>query len=186
MVSGPTASRHHHAVQAGGDGEQVPHEVLAGPLEEVVEDLDWIETVEVGQELDDVVMRRTGLGSLAGDVQLHPVAGGEQHRLRFRILLPQARKGRRRLILAEGQPLADLHGGRMMAAPDHLQLHRSSSVGWASCPPQEEQLVAIFWAGWKPAPPTRVCCDDPSMSSAITIASMMKLTTVRYATFRPC
>ncbi len=41
----------HHAVEAGRHGEQVPHRVLAGPLEQVVEDLVDLKAVKVGHEL---------------------------------------------------------------------------------------------------------------------------------------
>ena len=119
----------HHAVQARRHREQVPHKVLAGPLEEVVEHLHWVEPVKTGQKFHHVMMRRARFRRFAGHVQFHAVARGEQHRLRFRILLPQPRQGIDRLVLAERQPLPHLHRSRMMAAAHHLQLHRSSSVG---------------------------------------------------------
>ena len=116
-----------HAVEAGGHREQVPHEVFARALEQVVEDLQRRQAVELGQERHRVVVRRAGLRRLAGEVQLHAVARRKQHRLRLGIAAAEPGQRLRRLVAAERQPLADLHRRRVMAAADHLELHAPAS-----------------------------------------------------------
>ncbi len=56
---------HDHAVEAGGDHEQVPHGILAGALEQVVEDLVDRQAVKVGHELRDLFVAGRASGSSA-------------------------------------------------------------------------------------------------------------------------
>ena len=87
----------HHAVETGRHGEQVPHGVFARPLEQVVEDFVHRQPVKVGHELRDFLVAGTRLGVFGGRVDLHAVAGREQHGLGLRKAL---RAGRR----APGRP----------------------------------------------------------------------------------
>jgi hypothetical protein len=123
-----------HAVEAGGHREQVTDKVLAGPLEQVVEQVNRLQTMEIGQEADDVVMRWAAFRLFRRDVQLHPIARRKEHRLCARKSLPQAHEGLDRLVLREGQSLANLYARRVMAAADHLQFHQEGSLYWKETP----------------------------------------------------
>ena len=120
----------HHAVETGGDGEQMPHGVVAGPREQLVEDFVDRQLVEIGHELGHGFMRRAPLGIFAGRVDFHAIAGRQQHGLDLGEAGAQPVERGLGLRGAEGQPLAERDRGLMMAAANHLQFHRGPpSVG---------------------------------------------------------
>ena len=73
---------HHHAVQAGGHGEQVPHGVPAGEMVKVRQQFGRIQLMEAGQEAGHLVAGGCG-GRLACGVDFHPVASRQEHRFLF-------------------------------------------------------------------------------------------------------
>ena len=74
----------HHAVQAGRDGEQMPHDAFAALLKEIVENLVRIQAAAIGEKLDNLLMRWR-FGVLFGrGVQLDAIARRKQHRFGLR------------------------------------------------------------------------------------------------------
>ena len=109
----------HHAVEAGGHGEQVPHRGLIAVLIEMVDQLIRIEAMEAGQELGDLIERWRGV-AFGGRIDFHPIAGRKQHGLDAGKHPPPMVERLAGLLGRERQPLA--HGDRraVMAAADDL------------------------------------------------------------------
>ena len=114
----------HHAVQAGGHAEQVPHGRFIGVDEQVRHDLAGIELMKAGQKVADF-LHAGDRRRLAGGVDLHAIAGGKQHAFHVAERKPPLLQGLFRLLPAEGQAFADDDRSAMMAAADDLDVHES-------------------------------------------------------------
>ena len=84
--------------------------------------------MEIGHELGDLFVAGPQLGVFGRGVDLHAIAGREQHRLDLREAFPQALEGLADLHRTERQPLANRDRRMMVAAADHLQFHAGPPV----------------------------------------------------------
>ena len=118
----------HHAVQAGGHAEQMPHGGFIGVDEQVRHDLAGIELVKAGQKMADF-FHAGDRRRLAGRIDLHAIAGGKQHAFHVAERKPPLSQGLFRLLPAESQAFADADRSAMMAATDDLDVHESPPLG---------------------------------------------------------
>ncbi len=137
----------HHALQAGGHGEQVPHGRLALVSVQVRGHLGRIELLEAGQETAHLLGR--GQGQLARRVDLDPIAGREHHALHPAKHPPPLIQDLGELLGAHRQAFANRDRRAMMAATDDLGVHEPPpGAGTAAAGPEGDRHIFR---------PSRVC-----------------------------
>ena len=120
---------HHHAVQAGGHGEQVPHRLLADVVIQVRRDLGRIELVEAGQEAGHLLAagrprppRRPRRPPPGCTSTAAPPPSLRNTRRQWSRASPVCSGPKR-------QPLADGDRRAVMAATDDLDVHNKAEGG---------------------------------------------------------
>ena len=114
----------HHAVEPGGDAEEMVDGGLVVLAGEHRREQRRIDTPALGEEIDELPRGRWRTVVFAGGIELDAVAGGEEHPFAARETLAEAAQGLGRLFGGEGEPLPQLHGHRPVGSPHEGERHR--------------------------------------------------------------
>jgi hypothetical protein len=96
----------HHAVEAAGHTKEMPHDRLVNMRVEVACQVAGVDTAALGEKPQHLLATWRRRVLFAGGVELHPVAGGEEHDLATGEGITKTTDRLDRLIAGEGQPLA--------------------------------------------------------------------------------
>jgi hypothetical protein len=125
-LAGYLALADEHAVETGGDAEQVPDGVQVVVCVEVGADLVGRQAVEIRQEVRELL---AGLLAFTGvaEVQFDAVAGAEQDRLPAGAGREPV-EGPADLLVRESEPFANPNGGSAITATQDHYVHRARNL----------------------------------------------------------
>ena len=114
----------HHAVEPGGDAEEMVDGGLVVLAGEHRREQRRIDPTALGEEIDELPRGRRRTVVFAGSIELDAVTGGEEHPFAARETLAKAAQGLGRLFGGEGEPLPQFHGHRAVGSTHEGERHR--------------------------------------------------------------
>ncbi len=138
-----------HAVEAGGDGEQMSHDLGIFEGDEIAADVVDRHVVEIGQVGERRFDAGGGIVGVGGGVELDTIASREEHGLGLGMAHAPGGERVGRLGRAEGEPLPGREAAMPVAASDHREFDRGFhairvTAGQARRLTSPQQLVRRF------------------------------------------